>query len=647
MMYRRRTVITQSFGNRGDTCGTSLKTAWTVTAVACAVVLLVQQSIQARQAGTRAVLVVVPAQSASTQLVRVTADDGPAVTVDRTQSIDVRTGKPVSLVCTLSSGLTLRTTLIDGETSITLPTITKDRLVVTDSAGVGVVDAKVTARGVASRWTWTNTVISGLNGLARIEHPETSGRDVARVDAEGFTPYEAEIALASNHDAHISLIAGATIAGTVLTQQATAGQTIVRLVRVTTTRDRVQQSLIETTFAWRNVAAGEYVIEALVKGSGMRSIGPILVKAGQYVNLGPIDVTPSAALEGVVHDEDGAPLINARVRLTPIDDVHVALAEAVTDRSGRYRFAAVIPGEYRPELFVEGSGWRTFPFEPIVLTPGEAKRRSLAWSKDCSLAIRFNLMGALTDATYSISLPVTERPTTFRVSSESVEQRFAAVPCEGAAVIARRDSAGETYFIPLVSGANEFVVSVWPPKAPVSMQVLTGGQPLSGVSVWTMPHGSPQTVAKTTTGPMTDETGTMIVSIPSEEAPTLYLQGANGWSEVDRAEFRRDGSRVILSLPGTIIRGRITDSRGRPLAGVTFLGTIKDSDGSSQTLPPSAVTLFKGRSDQEGAFFIPGVAVGQWSIQLLRQTQTQVSRTVDVDVRERSAAILNVIMGDR
>src|SRR5262245_30103341 len=76
----------------------------------------------------------------------------------------------------------------------------------------------------------------------------------------------------------------------------------------------------------------------------------------------------SSSLKGLVADEDGAKIANARVILRSRSGLELS---TTTDQSGAYEFSELRPGAYLLE--VRSEGFSTFSADEIQLNRGEAK----------------------------------------------------------------------------------------------------------------------------------------------------------------------------------------------------------------------------------------------------------------------------------
>src|SRR5207245_599995 len=139
------------------------------------------------------------------------------------------------ITCKYPSGLTTTTTLLPHDERLLLPSVTRRRIVVNDSYGRGIIGAKATVQGVASRYAWTTAVITGINGFADIEFPDkTTGSSFVHVEANGFGSHRDQVDFSSGRDVQFALEAAATIVAAISNHD-TPRSMVARLVRVTTT----------------------------------------------------------------------------------------------------------------------------------------------------------------------------------------------------------------------------------------------------------------------------------------------------------------------------------------------------------------------------------------------------------------------------
>lgn len=71
---------------------------------------------------------------------------------------------------------------------------------------------------------------------------------------------------------------------------------------------------------------------------------------------------------------------------------------------------------------------------------------------------------------------------------------------------------------------------------------------------------------------MTDDTGQAMLSIPSTDDVSLYMQIGKTMSMVYNAQMSIGGGNAKLDLPNRSIKGTLSDENGRPLAAVAFDG---------------------------------------------------------------------------
>jgi hypothetical protein len=522
------------------------------------------------------------------------------------------------------------------DSKLDLPAMQTARVIVRDSYGRPVADASLDAHGGAGRFSWTVDVRTSALGVATVPKPVNAAGPVAvSIKAEGFGSFRDEINLAVSQDTIVSLEAAGTIRGTVIDHTPSVQQATLRLWKLTNSRDRVLQQTVSGSFALPNLSAGAYEVDLGVSHLGELSVGPVTLNPGQDLDLGLVDISATAILEGDIHDAGDRPLANVRVRLArpglPSDDI----PEARTNANGHFRFAKLIPGEYYPELFSTDVGWRTFPHENVVLYSRQAVSRSFTFTPSgCSLRITLEGGAQQLSATYSITLPVTDGPMTLTLKSGPQERFYGSVPCGGFASVRRVDGEGEQYSTPLELGEANLIVPVTASRVPVDVRVLIGERPLSGASLWTMPRDSSALLTKARSMNVTDESGHALLSLSSSTDLSLYLQVGRLLSVVEVVEFTRRAGSMVIELPSRTLVGVARDPNGRPVAAVSVSGSRLPDRATGRNDPvPSTVTMFKGVTESDGRFEVGGLAPGRWSVQLNKATsQPAMSYVTEIEL---------------
>ncbi len=201
-------------------------------------------------------------------------------------------------------------------------------------------------------------------------------------------------------DVKIGMTAASAIRGTLVDKSSPASAGVVVQLWKLSGSDQTGPALVmrrevAETFALENLEAGDYELDVIVPKAGMQKTGPVVLKAGQEVSLGEIDVSPSAALSGAVRDRAEKPVAGVRVRLFRSGLPASAVPETTTNAAGRFSFSRLVPGEYYVELYSPSVGWQTFPEDLIFLQPDQSATRALGFTgTGCS--VRLDIDGDLT-----------------------------------------------------------------------------------------------------------------------------------------------------------------------------------------------------------------------------------------------------------
>jgi len=567
-----------------------------------------------------------------------------------TEPVDVQfSAGRASLAVTYTSGLTLTTAVRSYEDRLVLPELVMCRLNTRDSYGLGIPGARVVLRGGGGRFAWSSEAITDINGSADIVRPTTaSGTAVVVVQADGFGTRRDEVNV-SSPELTISMEATGTIRGALTDSTKTNPIATLRLWKLTTSRERVLQQSVRRDFILRDIAPGEYLLEFVASGVGAKTIGPVRLDAANYVDLGSVDLTPTASVSGEVRTSAGALLSNVRIRLLNPTRPEM-VAEARTDSAGRYMFRRIIPGEYRAELFMGGEGWQTFPEEPLVIFGDERHEQSFEWaSQRCSLDVEFVPEPSVKSASYSIALPVSDPPTTVTVDHVLTTRSFKSVPCEGVVFVRRTDGDAEQHVIRIEAGATRYAVRVSPPRLATEIQVSVGDRPLIGATLWLVSKDTSEMVNKARSTNVTDQAGSAIVPLPVDDEVTVYAQRGSTTAIIERTSFGGQSARKQLRLPDTVIRGKVVDQDGAAMKGVAFGGSIVPAASTSgePQVPSSAVTVFKGTTAADGSFEVAGIAVGKWSLHFnAPASQLQFDTAFEID-RAPADKRIDVTMGRR
>ncbi|MGQ0553618.1 MAG: carboxypeptidase regulatory-like domain-containing protein [Planctomycetota bacterium] len=137
----------------------------------------------------------------------------------------------------------------------------------------------------------------------------------------------------------------------------------------------VTESDPEGDFRLEHVPAGSYTLTARVAGAPAKHLRDVLVAEGRTTDVGVLEFETGGEITGQVFGTDGRP--SANVRISALTLGHQA--QATTDSEGRFRLAALPPGDY--ELSAAPSGlFEALRFAAqawVTLRGGESKDVSL------------------------------------------------------------------------------------------------------------------------------------------------------------------------------------------------------------------------------------------------------------------------------
>ena len=135
-----------------------------------------------------------------------------------------------------------------------------------------------------------------------------------------------------------------------------------------------------------------------------------------------------------------------------------------------------------------------------------------------------------------------------------------------------------------------------------------------------------------------------MLPIPSTSSGTiLYINRGPLTLVVDDAAFVRRVGALEIGLPDRQIVGVSRDQQGNAVGGVFLAGVLKREPSGPQESQKSAVTNFKGQTNPDGTFEIPGLAPGIWSIVFnLPSVQPAIVQRVEVKLAASSKGATNV-----
>jgi hypothetical protein len=373
-------------------------------------------------------------------------------------------------------------------------------------------------------------------------------------------------------------------------------------------------------FAITRLRPGEYAFEFAWPGVGSRLSDRWQLTSGQTIDIGTVDLAPTAAVSGTVIDGNEQPLRSVRVRiLRPGGGVAASVLERMTDANGAFEFPRVVPADYDVELFSEAMGWQSLSSDQLHLLDGQRVSRAIQFTgTQCALTIDIE-PPADRSTTYVLTLPVSDRriqlPLPLATGADTVTTTYRSVPCTGlAAVESVTGEAAAVYSAPLKPGDVHLLVPSTD-HAVRDVRFLIEGKPLDGATLWAIPRESSETVSRVRRENVTDPAGRARLFMSQIDDVVLYAHRDQNTLVVGRPRFDRTGGALVVDLPSRHLYGVVRNHDGVAQAGLQYLASLVTGPGES--LPTSAVTSFKGVTDAEGRIQVPGLGEGKWNITVI------------------------------
>lgn len=185
----------------------------------------------------------------------------------------------------------------------------------------------------------------------------------------------------------------------------------------------------------------------------------------------------------------------------------------------------------------------------------------------------------------------------------------------------------------------------------ISGRATLGDGPMPGVGVmaWRHPPNRSRVGYHSMGGvqKLVDENGSYEWFVPPNGSYSVTLWSVKGLrnnpsarvnvSQVAPGEFRAEDFRFVMAH-GTI-SGRVTDSNGRPLAGVQIASHPKFTDGNRLLLANPSPNTRRATSDDDGLFRIDGLPDGEYQLSAYVNPKTHYSSTAHVRAGDRDVVM--------
>jgi len=235
------------------------------------------------------------------------------------------------------------------------------RVRVVDGDGRAVEAAQVTALGADPAAPYRETRFTDPDGLAEL--PDARGRALTlRVEAPRLTRATLEVA-AAGAELKVALVTGVIVSGRVT---AVRGRLPVEGARVTLVADGQRLAALtdrDGRYQLRDVPPGRVHLVITHAGHATAERDVTVERTGRDDRpreLPPVDLVEPGAVEGVVRDTAGKPVVGARVAVGVAPSFlpagRLPPGIAVTDSTGRFRLDALAPGTVELEAYAADVG---------------------------------------------------------------------------------------------------------------------------------------------------------------------------------------------------------------------------------------------------------------------------------------------------
>jgi len=412
-------------------------------------------------------------------------------------------------------------------------------------------------------------------------------------------------------------------------------------------------------FSIGGLAYSHYRIEARAPGHAPAVLRRSFIASRGRAEI-DVSLTLTAAgeqLEGVVVDEDGAPIADASVRAEgPGDGIDSHLMNARSGSDGSFVLRELTRAPYR--IFVNAIGYH-LPAS-VEATPGDAEVR-LVLAKNGSIRGRAVLAGGRTPASFTVRILRSEgaagtlRPVK-RAIPDGGPGSFVATDLPPGAYVVEIESTEaattESETIELAAGADVTGVIV----ALVSGGTITGrvldeeGGGLAGASVLLVPGGFDPSSATAEVIAMSPHLGRATTSASGGRFRLEHVAAGSFGLRITRSS---GGGTMVLDVavsdsestdigdvtvvPGGRLEGVALDVEGAPMAGARVIA-VSRVNGHRQSASCSSVGRFAMESVPAGRFILKIEIADRWrSLEMVSDTEVVVPSggTAEATVRMR------------
>ena len=265
---------------------------------------------------------------------------------------------------------------------------------VNDVGGGPVVGALVTARGIRTAGTFTDD-----DGKFRLTLPD--GAYTVRAAEPDYEPAETHATLAGDSvEVELSLVPGATLAGVVLDRS--TGQPVPRMtvdwdysVRRGAARSGGSAAPHERVvtdatgrFDLRQLSPGEYELFAVGDHRASRAPSVVALEIAEQRTDVVVLVDPAADALGHVRFADGAPAVDAELRVVHAEHGH--RLHARTDENGGFALRGLLPGRYSVTISGHGVATSLYGVQLDVPTEGDPEDMEISAVRTTTVAGRLD-----------------------------------------------------------------------------------------------------------------------------------------------------------------------------------------------------------------------------------------------------------------
>ncbi len=518
---------------------------------------------------------------------------------------------------------------------------------VEDEEGQPLVGAQVILAGEGQALGILHSAKTGSDGRFSIDglHKGTPRLEVRHA---GFTPYIWQARVEEGSEPlRIALARGAVLSGKVVD----AAGAPVPLAKLSLARSDGKDGFVP---AWRDgerveVLSGQdggFLFSGLPGGDFalMADGGPrgaaferISVEDGGHLSDREIKLAPAPALEGLVVDEEGAPLEGAQVELRPggVSEKLAKPESAVSGADGAFRFPNLVSMGY--VIFARHAKYY-MENERRVVHPGGSEKISLPLKK--KVAVRGRLQGPKGEAVEPFALFVLEEGQPARAKAQDVQVEplragearsfsllLALRPGRRVSLQAEAEGFGPAttaFFDPRGAGNEELKLTMSAARTfELEVSDSGNGMPIPGARVdWFRRDGPSEVeVNPVKVHPQTDELGRLALKNLSDGRYLLSVYGQGYANRTKEIRIGPETARVLkLELyPGATLKGIIRDRDMNPLE--NWIVVAVSIESASQD--PGGFCYSDAPTERDGAYRFENLPPGICRLQYFPQNASE------------------------